>query len=305
MKKQVTSVVLSAAMLASAVLPTVGAGLTAGAESSAPAAKVSSSLPLQAWYDEPAEQTHEGWEQHATPLGNGFLGAMVFGGVAKDKIQVNEHTLWSGGPGANADYNGGVKGTKEEHHATLQDVRAKLKKVSEKFAEYMKENPNGSIKNYDEFYTAAGVNKSEVDAQIQSLFGEKSNFGSYQTLEDIYITDTAVAGDTVDGKKTYSDYRRTLDLNEGMATVSYKQSGVTYTREYFVSNPGNVMVVRLTASEKGKLSRKISIDTPQTNKSVYGDMENNTITMTGQPADQSADGLKFAQQIKVVAEGGS
>lgn len=307
MKKRVTSVVLSAAMLASAVLPTVGAGL-ASAET-APTAKMSASLPLQAWYDEPADSNGyngEGWQQHATPLGNGFLGAMVFGGVAKERIQVNEHTLWSGGPGANPDYNGGIKGTAEDHAATLAEVREALAKVTAKFNEFIKANPNYTgTKKYDDFYTAAGVNKADIDAKIKSLFGEKSNFGTYQSLGDIYIADPTVKGDTVDGQKTYSNYRRTLDLNEGMVTVSYDQSGVTYTREYFISNPGNVMVMRLKASEKGKLTRAISLDSPQTNKSISGDNATSTLTMTGQPADQTKDGLKFAQQLKVVADGGS
>lgn len=52
---------------------------------------------LQAIYGAPAN----GWQEEATPLGNGFLGAMVFGGVSSDRIQVNEHSLWEGGPGQN------------------------------------------------------------------------------------------------------------------------------------------------------------------------------------------------------------
>jgi alpha-L-fucosidase 2 len=48
---------------------------------------------LKLWYRQPASQ----WTQ-ALPLGNGRLGAMVFGGVAEERIQVNEATLWGGGP---------------------------------------------------------------------------------------------------------------------------------------------------------------------------------------------------------------
>ncbi|NMB38341.1 MAG: hypothetical protein GX994_02065, partial [Firmicutes bacterium] len=50
---------------------------------------------LKLWYDRPAQD----WESEALPLGNGFIGAMVFGGVERDRIQINEKTLWSGGPG--------------------------------------------------------------------------------------------------------------------------------------------------------------------------------------------------------------
>jgi len=45
------------------------------------------------WYDKPAKAWLE-----AMPLGNGRLGAMVFGGVASERIQLNEDTLWAGGP---------------------------------------------------------------------------------------------------------------------------------------------------------------------------------------------------------------
>src|SRR5262245_48449420 len=49
--------------------------------------------PLALWYRRPAEQ----WTE-ALPVGNGRLGAMVFGGVANERLQLNEDTLWAGGP---------------------------------------------------------------------------------------------------------------------------------------------------------------------------------------------------------------
>ena len=48
---------------------------------------------LKLWYTQPAAQ----WTE-ALPLGNGRLGAMVFGGIAAERIQLNEDTLWSGHP---------------------------------------------------------------------------------------------------------------------------------------------------------------------------------------------------------------
>ncbi len=52
---------------------------------------------LKLWYKQPAGTT---WE-NALPIGNGMLGAMVYGNVEKETIQLNEHTLWSGGPNRN------------------------------------------------------------------------------------------------------------------------------------------------------------------------------------------------------------
>jgi alpha-L-fucosidase 2 len=49
------------------------------------------------WYNEPSGNV---WE-NALPVGNGKLGGMVYGNVVNERIQLNEHTLWSGGPNRN------------------------------------------------------------------------------------------------------------------------------------------------------------------------------------------------------------
>src|SRR5690349_12537555 len=53
--------------------------------------------PLKLWYDKPSGTT---WE-NALPIGNGRLGAMVYGNVSEEIIQLNEHTVWSGSPNRN------------------------------------------------------------------------------------------------------------------------------------------------------------------------------------------------------------
>src|ERR1044072_9443103 len=52
---------------------------------------------LKLWYNKPSGST---WE-NALPVGNGRLGAMIYGNVDKEIIQLNEHTVWSGGPNRN------------------------------------------------------------------------------------------------------------------------------------------------------------------------------------------------------------
>ena len=47
-------------------------------------------------YDAPAPETHAGWERQALPIGNGRLGAMVFGQVAREHLQFNDIMLWTG-----------------------------------------------------------------------------------------------------------------------------------------------------------------------------------------------------------------
>ncbi|MBE1590263.1 hypothetical protein H4W80_008521 [Nonomuraea angiospora] len=58
---------------------------------------------LTLWYDRPATD----WETQALPLGNGALGAMVFGGTGTERLQFNEKSLWTGGPGSREGYDFG------------------------------------------------------------------------------------------------------------------------------------------------------------------------------------------------------
>jgi len=54
--------------------------------------------PLTLWYDQPATATgvSNTWMEYSLPIGNGQLGASLFGGIKKDEIQFNEKTLWTG-----------------------------------------------------------------------------------------------------------------------------------------------------------------------------------------------------------------
>src|SRR5690606_41469657 len=52
---------------------------------------------MKLWYTTPAGGV---WE-NALPIGNGRLGAMVFGEVPRETVQLNEHTVWSGSPNRN------------------------------------------------------------------------------------------------------------------------------------------------------------------------------------------------------------
>src|SRR5688572_30647743 len=62
-------------------------------------------------YDAPASD----WEREALPIGNGALGAMIFSGVDTDRIQFNEKTLWTGGPGSVKGYDFGIPSRSQAH----------------------------------------------------------------------------------------------------------------------------------------------------------------------------------------------
>lgn len=251
---------------------------------------------LQLQYDEPATD----WESQALPIGNGKIGAMVFGGVGTEKIQVNEETVWSGGPGANASYAGGDNArTSEEVHSALQNVRKSIQDMVNEFASkdaaYFDSNGKLVTKNYTDL-----LGDSVFSKNLDMLKGVKNNFGTYQTLGNIIIKDPAPGSD-----EGYSGYVRKSDINNGLETVHYAWDGITYDREYFVSNPANVLAIRLTADQPGAITKQFSLESEQKKKDIYVDEERATVTMTGRPSDQKDNGLRFAQQIKIIAEGGT
>lgn len=104
---------------------------------------------------------------------------------------------------------------------------------------------------------SGGVSKDEIQFNEKTLWtghkdqvAESSNvYGAYQNFGSLYVS-------TGHGSK--SNYIRTLDLTTGTGTVSYTCNGVTYEREYIASNPDNVVAVRYTASEKGKLNLTVT-----------------------------------------------
>jgi alpha-L-fucosidase 2 len=146
--KEITSMKTLNTSIAAVAAFAVAAGLCHAAEVRAPAE------PMSVWFDKPARSFHE-----SCVLGNGRLGAMDFGGVAKERIVLNESSIWSGGP---------YDGNKYDAYKCLPEVREKL------FA--------GDISG------ASGVlGNSFRYADGVSGWGDINQFGSYQTLGDLIV----------------------------------------------------------------------------------------------------------------------
>ncbi len=139
-------------------------------------------VPLIMKYTSPAQN----WESDALPLGNGYIGAMVFGGIESERIQINEHTLWSGGPGANPNYDGGMSDLgAEKIQQSLTEVRQELQSLMNDFTKN-----NAAKKNLDGSVTTSDYPIStKVEALMEDLKGEKTNYGYYQSFGDIRIND--------------------------------------------------------------------------------------------------------------------
>ena len=258
--------------------------------------------PMVLRYNTPAtgSDSSSNWSIFGLPLGNGFIGAMVYGGVATDQILINEKTLWSGGPGANPSYDGGF--TTADYHTNLQNARRELQNRMTNFT-----NNNSAYRNAaGNLVTSNYPNTSApLTNYINALKGQKNNFGQYQQLGYINISQAGTNG--------YTNYERTLDLDNALSTAKYTVNGVTYKKEYFVSYPGNFMAIRISADQPGSVSNGFSITTPQTRNTITVS-GNDTITMTGWPNNHNAQAindpdfkkaLHFAMQVKVIPVGGT
>ena len=93
--------------------------------------------------------------------------------------------------------------------------------------------------------------KETIQFNEDSLWvGNEDCTGGYQPFGEVYVEMQHAE---------FSDYRRELDISRAAQTITYKSGGVNYKREYFSSNPAQVMVFRLTADKKAALSGKVSL----------------------------------------------
>ncbi|TCC88563.1 glycoside hydrolase family 95 protein [Pedobacter frigiditerrae] len=168
------------------------------------------------------------WENWSLPMGNGYLGASIFGRTVTERVQITENSL------AAKSLYGGV-----------------------------------GLTNFAELY---------IDFN----------------------------------HRTPSGYTRSLRLNDAVSTVKYTQDGVVYQREYFTSYPDKVMVIKLRASQKGKLSFTLRPQIPykkefgvaSKNNGRMGKVtaQNDIITLAGK---MEVLNILFEGQFRVIPSGGS
>ncbi|PSL43675.1 alpha-L-fucosidase 2 [Saccharothrix carnea] len=194
---------------------------------------------LTLWYDEPATD----WETESLPIGNGALGGGVFGAVARERVQLNEKTLWTGGPGSAQGYDFG-NWTSPRPDA-LRHVRELVERE----------------------------HRVAPDTVAAALGQPRRGFGAYQPFGELGLALT-------DPPAEVTDYRRDLDLTRAVASVSYRADGVRYTREYFASAVDGVIVARFSADRPGRIGFTASITAPD-NRSRRTTATGGRATFTG------------------------
>ncbi|WP_295799475.1 glycoside hydrolase family 95 protein [uncultured Microbulbifer sp.] len=219
-------------------------------------------VPLEIWFDQPARS----WETESLPIGNGALGATVQGGVTRDTLQFNEKTLWTGGPGSKENttgqYDFGLP--RESRTAALAQVRGELAK-------------KGALPPQD----------------VADVLGHKiTGYGNYQSFGNL-VLEFPDAG-------AVHDYRRSLDLRSGVASVTYSSGDVHYTREYLASYPDEIIAVHLSSNRPGSIHFSARLAIPD-NRTAHTHAGNQRITVSGRLDD---NGLGYEAQLQLVTEGG-
>ncbi|MBC7650537.1 MAG: glycoside hydrolase family 95 protein, partial [Deinococcales bacterium] len=220
------------------------------------------------WYEKPAKDWNE-----ALPIGNGRLGAMIFGRVKEELLQMNEQTLWTGGP--------------------------------------VNPNPNPEAPKYLPQVREA-LFKDSIGQAVKLLRKMQGpNTQMYQPLGNIIIKQNAT------GEAT--NYYRSLDIANAIATTKFTIDGVDYTREYFTSAPDQVMIIKLTASKKNALNISFKVANPLQYQSITE--ANKDLVLKGKARitndenrnqkpivftdNNSCNGMRYEMRIRVVNTDGS
>lgn len=215
---------------------------------------------LKLWYQQPAENWNE-----ALPLGNGRLGAMIYGGSSQEHIQLNEETFWAGEPGNN--------------------VLPKLKELLPELRKMIFEGRH-----------------EEAEALAMTALprhaAENNNYGMpYQTIGDLFLD--------FKGHGQIEDYYRDLDIGSAVATFSYKTEGVNYHREFFTSLEDDVMVLKLSADQAGAISFSLSADSPQKTFDVNVANNQLVLSGTSGSVDNKVGKVKFKGAVEIKTKNGT
>jgi alpha-L-fucosidase 2 len=209
---------------------------------------------MKIWFNKPADNWNE-----ALPVGNGRLGAMIFGGVESERLELNEESVWTGEPRWDAN----------------PDALKTLPKVRQLLFE--------------------GKYKEAEELAQKGLLGNKPRnpAATYQALGDLYLN--------FGPQRNLSNYRRELDLENAVASVSYTANQVNFLREIFSSAPGQAVIVRLTANKTGSITFTSRLSRAGTRAIITA--TGNDITLSEHVGDGT--GVKMYGRLKLVADGGT
>lgn len=224
------------------------------------------------------------WNE-ALPIGNGFLGAMVFGKIGTERLQINEDSVWTG----------------SFMERVNPDARENYPKVRELLL-------NGEIE------------QAELLAE-RSMYATYPHMRHYQTLGDVWIDFYKQKGKTIFKKDQggllsvqhesveVQTYNRELDISRAVGKIQYESEKGKYEREFFASNPDHIIVYQMKSTDGELLNFDLSL-TRKDNRSGRGSsfcdgtevLDGNKIRLYGK---QGGDhGIAFELLVQVRTKNG-
>jgi alpha-L-fucosidase 2 len=216
------------------------------------------------WYRQPAQKWLE-----AMPIGNGYMGAMIFGQIAQERIALNESSFWSGRP---HDYN---DTNAFRYFTQIRDlVFAERFHEAEKMAD-------------DHFF---GIPKAQQ---------------AYEPIGDLLLN--------FSGADHAREYRRELDMETGVAKVTYRVGDAVLTRETFMSYPDHVLVLRISSDGPRRVSFEARMTSPYADNTnaaagaltVEGTWKKVGLQTNWLIAPVEGRGLRFRTSVVLRPEGGT
>ena len=215
------------------------------------------------------------WENYSLPIGNGNIGANIMGSIQTERITFNEKSLWRGGPNT-------CKNSTHYWDVNKQSASI-LKEIREAFIQ--KDIDKATQLTQDHFNGKAAYN---ADGETPFRFGSFTSAGEFQIKTDI-------------PENNIQHYNRSLSLDSALATVEFTHQDIHYQRNYFISYPDNVMVIRFSASEKGKQNLTFTYSPNPLSSGSFKKDGKNGISYIAWLNDNQ---MQYAVRIKVLTQGG-
>jgi alpha-L-fucosidase 2 len=203
------------------------------------------------------------------PLGNGRLGAMMFGDTKKERIALNEISLWSGGP----------------QDADIENAYQFLKPIQD--------------------YLLVGDNKAAQDLLQKNFIakgkgsghgrGANDKYGAYQTMGDLFIS-------WKDSNAAVTNYSRVLDIEKAIATTTFTRNTATFTEEVFTDFVNDITWVRLSTTKKGSINVVLAL---YRKENAQIKTKKNTIAMMGQLPSGADKGMQFVTVAQPTVKDGT
>ncbi len=250
--------------------------------------------PLCLWYRRPARD----WTE-ALPIGSGHIAGMVFGDPAVDRIQFNEHTIWTGRPHIYARTN--AVRVLPELRRLLQEGRSLEREGLAQLVDAERVAAAGAtaadaprLKTAAEaLLKAARAKQAEAEGlAMREFMSDPLRQKAYQPCGDLWIEQPVPA--------VVENYRRWLDLDGALCVTEFTADGATFVREAFASHPDRAIVVRLRADRPGRVTCRLRLSSPHRDASVAF-LGSEGLVLRGQVED---GGVRFEARAQVETVGG-